>query len=1136
MNEQSLQQLLNVRGRFHRSVNVEKDWNNASSLNDYLATPTALELARRIVVSLDDPSASRAWSITGPFGSGKSAFGVFLIDALCRLQPAHHDASRLRQSVGLTNRRLLPVVAVGRRSRLIPAFLEGLGRCIAPYDNELATRVRTSGTNDAAAVWQLVNQVTTAALNSGFDGLFVVLDELGKFMEHAALHPTEDDIFVLQSLAEGAARSPGRMLLITMQHSAFADYARSASSIQTVEWQKIQGRFTDVAFYLPSEQMLSLLGASLEPRWPGPLEAAYHLMLSEALQNPAFNEARNRTPINALLPRCLPLDPICALLLWPLFRAKMAQNERSLFAFLTSQEPRGFQEFLRTATWMGGIPPLYRVDQLYDYVTTAVGSSVLLGEKARRWAEAEQALDRISADAPPYAHQVIKAIALIGLYGPLVGLKPSVQTLALALGNDAETEKAIDYLLGHSHIVYRRHRDDYGIWEGSDVDLDACFDDAVQRLAGGSIAERLERIARPQPRVARAHYIATGTLRHFDVRLVDGSPERLPREYRRLVAESKGDGAITFILAPRTESRAALLERVRELTSSQDVSQLQIAAVPKAIVGLEDAALDLEAWLWVQSNEPGLASDWVAREEVRARVTSARERLDELVGRIFGLPGFPFEPERSEWIAEGETQLPRSARAFTQWLSTLCDRTYNQAPTLRNELLNREQLSSAAAKARRNLLEAMIHREGEPRLGFTGSPPEATMYDSMLLKGGFHAFREGKWSFGPPKSNWLGVWQAFEHSLQESTSRPIPFTRLVDRLQAPPFGLRSGPIPVLLIAALLAKRDEVALYEQGTFLPELRIEAIERLLRKPEEFSLRLFKQSKLTQDVLSSLGSIMLAPTGDQEGKRDQLISVVKSLILFVAKLTPYASTTRRFDDPSVVSVRQCLLHATDPYALIFDELPNSLGIRIDYPNGAEELTLQLRVAIQALERAYPSLLQQVEEDICQSLGLGWAGPEAADALRMRAEPLRTFSADRRLTTFIREATRQTSDWRESLARVVMDGRPPSHWKDVDLVAFRTRLQLLAQEFIRLEELSHEHRHEGGTVLRVDVLNGHYNETRALLTVPPSMEESVRELDERIATALANAGAAGARPELRLAALARAMAREADAQAKGTI
>src|SRR5690606_22934080 len=210
-----------------------------------------------------------------PFGSGKSAFGVFLADVLCRQNPRNPAANQIRRASELGEACLLPVVVVGRRARLAPALVQAVASAMNDYDAELARQLRDSDVTDALAVWRILELAQECARRSGFAGLFVVIDEFGRFLEYAALNPSEDDVFVLQTLAEGAARSEGKLLLITIQHSAFGDYLRSATPVQVVEWQKIQGRFTDLAFYLPPEQMIGLLGLSLNASWPADLAIAY---------------------------------------------------------------------------------------------------------------------------------------------------------------------------------------------------------------------------------------------------------------------------------------------------------------------------------------------------------------------------------------------------------------------------------------------------------------------------------------------------------------------------------------------------------------------------------------------------------------------------------------------------------------------------------------------------------------------------------------------------------------------------------------------------------------------------------------------------------------------------------------------
>ena len=66
--------LIKVKSRFHRSVQIELD----SALDDYVVTQSGLKVLTRIENSLGNKLGTRAWTITGPYGSGKSAFIVFL--------------------------------------------------------------------------------------------------------------------------------------------------------------------------------------------------------------------------------------------------------------------------------------------------------------------------------------------------------------------------------------------------------------------------------------------------------------------------------------------------------------------------------------------------------------------------------------------------------------------------------------------------------------------------------------------------------------------------------------------------------------------------------------------------------------------------------------------------------------------------------------------------------------------------------------------------------------------------------------------------------------------------------------------------------------------------------------------------
>ena len=72
-----LSELFHVTTRFHRSVHLERDFYTKNALEGYVLTVTAREILQRLIAALENELTSRAWSLTGPYGSGKSAFALF---------------------------------------------------------------------------------------------------------------------------------------------------------------------------------------------------------------------------------------------------------------------------------------------------------------------------------------------------------------------------------------------------------------------------------------------------------------------------------------------------------------------------------------------------------------------------------------------------------------------------------------------------------------------------------------------------------------------------------------------------------------------------------------------------------------------------------------------------------------------------------------------------------------------------------------------------------------------------------------------------------------------------------------------------------------------------------------------------
>ncbi len=212
-------------------------------------------------------------------------------------------------------------------------------------------------------------------------GIVLIVDELGKALEHAARN--SGDIFVLQELAEFAAsyQTPG-LLLVTLLHQSFEQYAAGLRASTRNEWAKVQGRFADIAFQEPPEQVLHVLAKAIQQHPDSALDKSRSTASSIAArlyEVGAAPKGFSKKAFVNMAAALAPIHPVTALCLTRLCR-KFGQNQRSLFAFLLSREPNGFMGFLEA----GKPTELFGPARLFDYVLESFGSAALVGDGAVR--------------------------------------------------------------------------------------------------------------------------------------------------------------------------------------------------------------------------------------------------------------------------------------------------------------------------------------------------------------------------------------------------------------------------------------------------------------------------------------------------------------------------------------------------------------------------------------------------------------------------------------------------------------------------------------------------------------------------------------------------------------------------------
>ena len=328
--------LYEVPARFHRSVNIVGDFSDPDSLDGYILTPTARSLATRILRERTEARGSRAWSILGPYGTGKSSFALFLQKYLSGQHDDIEMIADLRSEIKDSSK-ILSVSIIGSRRDFRPVLAESIAKAYEKLGGSLEDLAKGDLGED-------LESLSSLACESGYDGVAVIADEFGKFLEHAA-SDQDSDLYDLQIIAEKAQRSEGRITIINLLHMSYTEYLSGLDRKQQSEWQKVQGRFTEAAFREPNEQFLRLISSAITPSEDNKAANNVRDASSGMLSDPIFDDVREDIDIESILPGCAPLHPISALMAWPIFRALWPRTRGRYSRSLPATRP-----------WIPGLP------------------------------------------------------------------------------------------------------------------------------------------------------------------------------------------------------------------------------------------------------------------------------------------------------------------------------------------------------------------------------------------------------------------------------------------------------------------------------------------------------------------------------------------------------------------------------------------------------------------------------------------------------------------------------------------------------------------------------------------------------------------------------------------------------------
>lgn len=1035
--------------KFTLSANIE---NGIAEGSKYIVTPNVQKVLQEIMDGFH--TGIHSFSIIGTYGTGKSSF----------LLQLEHDLIESKNCNLLKN----PKVLFDGQFEVMNI----LGDSKSLEDLLLRKLKELTGNDENDALKLLKSYYDKLKKHNKF--LLIAIDEFGKVLEHAAKNNPEEELYFVQKFCEVVNAPTKNILLLTTLHQNFTVYSRKLSTEQKNEWTKVKGRFQEVVFAEPIEQLLFLAAEHISTEYKYKVTDSNFYKIYRLAVDRKFISSDFSFETSSKL---YPMDTFAA---YAVTRAiqRYGQNERSLFSFLNTTGSHSISAFRPEMNKTYNLAEVYDyvVNSFYSYLNDANSDSTgwraisLSIERIEggNWADSNQMLDAI---------KIVKAIGLLNLFG-----NAGFMMTASDLGEYASMALGIEYpstilheLIRMKIIRYAEYKKRLILFEGTDINIEEEFTNAGLVVPKPvNFVDDLRVFFNNRVSPVKAYYYHRGTPRYFEYQLlsqplditpdgdVDGYVQMIfsttEKQYQELVQFSKKcEHAIIFTFFKKTDELVCHLHNIQKYRY----------IVEKVLVD---------------------KSDKVALREIMQQIEYEKTLLNKALNESL----FSYN-EDVVWLYKGEEREINSQRDFNKLLSVVCEDVYSLTPIINNELFNKHKLSSNISAAKAKYLQALLDNSDKVDLGFEKDkfPPEKTIYYSLLRNTGIHI--NGEFADTPTNNDIKTLWDACEEFLNSTREKARKLSELAKKLSTQPYKIKEGVLEFWLPTYLFIKRQDYSLYgENGQFIPNFNVELIDLMKKHIGEFKIKAYSVDGVKLQLFNQYRKFL--NLGDNSTiKGNAFIETIKPFLFFYNhQLNDYAKHTKSLPHGESIKFRDVLARAKDPEKAFLEDLPDALGYdddKLKDRKAIQDYCYVIQRAVRELRGCYNQLIDRVEENIIESLGLNSSEySEYVQEIQQRLSKVKPHLLNPRQKEFYQHAMAQfdnRAEWYQSvcfavlgspLERMTDDQEPKLHDDIVYLFRECEQKAVLSESLnYRIDEKEEQRSHELESKIN-DLLTGDNN------------------------------------------------------------
>lgn len=715
----------------------------------------------------------------------------------------------------------------------------------------------------------------------GYNGVFVVYDEFSKFLENSIGKTSAMEIKMIQDFAELCNRSGDNQLhLLLISHKHIQNYITQLPKEKVDAWKAVSERFKTIEIHNNFTQTYEIISTVIQKKadWFGKYKEEHtddFALLRESADKLNVFYGLPEKVSKDLVYRTYPLDS-SSLYILPRISELVAQNERTIFTFLASNQKNSLTDFINN---VDEDFPLITPDYIYDYFEQLFRNENYNGDTFKVWSNCSRALAKLERETSnPLTYKLLKCAALITILQQQDNkFTPTIDTLTkIYLAKEKSVDKinaAFKELRQFGVISLRDYNNYISINKSTNVDLQKNIEDMMTRYKSSFVPkDELNELVSNRYLYPSRYNDEKAITRYFKTEFITDDEIVEVDDWNKKIENINADGIVYLILENKNIGRTALKDKIMSVSNSRIVfvrlkeqenvakSLLKI----KAIDSIYESAKDEEKL--------------IIKEELSVYYEDCIKIINEFVDSYL-------RPELQKAIYFNcgvELKKIKRKSSVSQLLSDICEQVFTKTPIINNELINKNNISTPLFNARNKVLSALLQNEIKPNLGLLGSGPEINVMRSTLF------------AFGILKENStkLDITNIADHNVQDiidtiktffisSGEKAKNFAELYSKLTLPEngFGLKLGVIPVYIAVVLnLYKQHAVILNTSGKEI-EIKAETLENINKTPRSYCLLLEDWNETKQDYITYLDQLFEKQVSSSEREYNSFDYIVKAM-----------------------------------------------------------------------------------------------------------------------------------------------------------------------------------------------------------------------------------------------------------------